>query len=96
MTPERIIGILIHAVMNDQLTNRVMELPRSVSLKYYASPGQGWLDVPTFVFTASELPLSDRSLGMEDMLYSKIEGLIWAAEHPGEYRWEYCEEGEDE
>jgi hypothetical protein len=96
MDPERIIGILIHAVMNNQLTNDVVDPARSVSLEYYAFLGQEWLDVPTFVFTLSELPLSDRSLGMQDLLYSEIEGLIWAAEHPGEYRWEYCEEGEDE
>jgi hypothetical protein len=87
MSPERIIGVLIYAVLRGELNNEVMELARSLPKEYYNSlnenedDGGQWDMVGYFVHTKPPLPLSERSLYYsQDMLRSEIAGMAsWIA-----------------
>lgn len=103
MTHERIIGILIYAVMRNELTAEVIQLARTVPKEYYDGLGDGWDMVGYFVHTKGTKgdELDERSVEYrQDMLRSEIAGITaWiAAGRPGidEVDWYGGEEADDE
>jgi hypothetical protein len=83
LTNERIIGILIYAVMRNQLTAEILQLARTVPKEYYDSLGDGWDTVGYFVHakgTKGE-ELDESSVEhRQDMLRSEIGGIAaWIA-----------------
>ena len=106
MTPDRIIGVLIYAVLRGELNNEVMELARSLPKEYYNSlnenedDGDQWDMVGKFVHVEG-YPLDARGLAyVQDMLRSEIAGMAaWiAAGRPGieEVDWYGGENVDDE
>jgi hypothetical protein len=100
---ERIIGILIYAVMRNQLTAEIIQLARTVPKEYYDNPGDGWDMVGYFVHTKGTKgdELDERSVEYrQDMLRSEIGGIAaWiAAGRPGigEVDWFGGEDTDDE
>jgi hypothetical protein len=85
MTPERIMGVLIYAVLRGEVNDEVIKLARSVPLEHYLTLAEDerewWNDVPTFIFTADEPPLDERGLAYHQrMLKSEIVGILrWRA-----------------
>ncbi len=103
MNHERIIGILIYAVIRNQLTAEIIRLARTVPKEYYDSLGDGWDMVGYFVHTKGSKgdELDERSVKYrQDMLRSEIAGIAaWiAAGRPDidEVDWYGGEEAEDE
>jgi hypothetical protein len=96
MNNERIIGILIYAVMRDTLTSEIVELARSVPKEYYDSLGDDWDMVGYFIHANLTVPLEERSLQyVQDRLYSEIEGMAWRAVNPDHEGWRLEEEDDD-
>jgi hypothetical protein len=96
MNPERIIGILIYAVMRDMLTSEIVELARSVPKDYYASLGDNWDMVGYFIHANLTFPLDERSLQyVQDRLYSEIEGMAWRVLNPDHTGWRLEEDDDD-
>jgi hypothetical protein len=83
MTNECIIGMLIYAVMRNQLTAEILQLARTVPEEYYDSLGDGWDMVGYFVHTKGTKgdELDERSVEYrQDMLRSEIGGIAaWIA-----------------
>ena len=95
MNHERIIGILIYAVMRDVLTSEIVELARTVPKDYYDSLGDDWDMVGYFIHANLTFPLNERSLQyVQDRLYSEIEGMAWRALNPDQEGWR-LEESDD-
>lgn len=96
MNHERIIGILIYAVMRDMLTSEIVELARSVPKDYYDSLGDDWDMVGYFLHANLTFPLDERSLQyVQDRLYSEIEGMAWHALNPDHEGWRLEEDDDD-